>query len=170
MKKLCVILSFLLIFFLCSCNQNKFSNSKKVEDGKTVYVSPSGNKYHLRVGMMINKKYAFQSNHYFNSNEEEIDSLLKQLPTKDFIPSTKEELDEALLNEDVKEVYVFGLLYGNEVNDYPEQISYFISKTKIYVSYSNNGDSTFYIHEIKDDSFYDDFYDLEYSLIYGKNY
>ena len=116
---------------------------------------------------MINKGYLYQSNHYFNSNDDVVDILLKEIPTNNYTKRSYEEFREELLSEDVNNVYVFRLNYGNDGITFLESIEYYFVPTKILLSCRNNKKEAFYVLTI-DELFYNDFYQLAYQYMIEK--
>lgn len=168
MKKILFLLFVVSSLFLVSCEkENKICNSKTEKNGTIVYVSVFGNEYSYRSAVMINKGYLYQSNHYFNSNDDVVDILLKEIPTNNYTKRSYEEFREELLSEDVNNVYVFRLNYGNDGITFLESIEYYFAPTKILLSCRNNKKEAFYVLTI-DELFYNDFYQLEYQYMIEK--
>ena len=136
-EKILFLLFVVSSLFLVSCEKgNKISKTEI--NGTIGYVSVFGNEYSYRSAVMINKGYLYQSNYYFNSNDDVVDIILKEIPTNNYTERSYEEFREELLSEDVNNVYVFRLDYGNDGIIFLESIEYYFVPTKILLSCKNN--------------------------------
>ena len=164
MKKLFLILLIVLSLFLVSCERGyKVRNSSMKVDGRMIYKSATGNKYFYRQAIFKPTKKDYDGIRYQSTNDEDIDILLKELPTRNYKQKTKEEYDRAYL-EDQYVSYYFGLYYADKQNGTGEVIHYNISPTRIIVDCKMGEDHTYYILAI-DEEFYNEFYKLECEYI-----
>ena len=168
-KKIFFLALIIIVILLVSCEKEKKLFNSKLEKGEQIiYLSALGNKYYYRQAKMINKGYAYQSNFYISSNNENIDILLIELPIKGYKEKMLEEFQEELFSKDIRDVFVFELNYGNEKDEFLETMTYYISPTKIMVSCKSGERQSFYILMI-DEEFYSNFYQLECNLMTKKD-
>ena len=167
MKKILLLLLIIPLVALLSCDKEHY-NTRIVKKNSNIYYSYLGNKYNYRLAIMIKKGYAYQSNYYYSSDDEDIDTLLNMIKVFEYTEIEEDEyIDKLLVSEDVRNVYAFALNYGFDENGAIESNTFFISPTSIYMKCILNNEVTFY-NCLNDETFYNDFFELEYNCFISK--